>query len=62
MVGKEVTLPGFRKGKAPEALVEKNYPKQIDSEWQKCIADLAFRDSVKLTKIPLLNNEPKVQL
>jgi trigger factor len=60
MVGKEVTLPGFRKGKAPEALVEKNYSKQIDGEWQKCIADLVFQDCVKLANIPLLNNEPKI--
>lgn len=59
-IGKEVTLPGFRKGKAPEALVEKNYVNQIDGEWQKAIADLAFQDSIKLVNIPLLNNEPKV--
>lgn len=60
MVGKEVTLPGFRKGKAPEALVEKNYSKHIDGEWQKCIADLVFEDCIKLASIPLLNNEPKI--
>lgn len=59
-IGKEVTLPGFRKGKAPEALVEKSYSKQIDGEWQKAIADLAFQDSIKLVNIPLLNNEPKI--
>lgn len=60
IIGKEVTLPGFRKGKAPEALVEKNYSKQIDSEWQKAIADLAFQNSIKLINIPILNNEPKI--
>ncbi len=60
IIGKEVTLPGFRKGKAPEALVEKSYSKQIDGEWQKAIADLAFQDSIKLINIPLLNNEPKI--
>lgn len=60
LVSKEVTLPGFRKGKAPDALVEKSYAKQIDGEWQKCIADLVFRDSIKLSKIPLLNNEPNI--
>ncbi|HEY5235254.1 MAG TPA: trigger factor [Rhabdochlamydiaceae bacterium] len=60
VIGKEVTLPGFRKGKAPEALVEKSYSKQIDGEWQKAIADLAFQDSIKLVNIPLLNNEPKI--
>jgi trigger factor len=60
IIGKEVTLPGFRKGKAPEALVEKSYSNQIDGEWQKAIADLAFQDSIKLINIPLLNNEPKI--
>ncbi len=59
-VGKEVTLPGFRKGKAPTGLVEKNYSKQIDTEWQKAIADLVFQDSMKLINIPILNNEPKI--
>ncbi|HEX2579188.1 MAG TPA: trigger factor, partial [Rhabdochlamydiaceae bacterium] len=59
-IGKEVSLPGFRKGKAPEALVEKNYVNQIDSEWQKAIADLTFQDSIKLINIPLLNNEAKI--
>src|SRR6185369_199393 len=48
VVGREVTLPGFRKGKAPEALVEKSYAKQIDTEWQQAIADLSFQGSSKL--------------
>jgi len=60
VVGREVTLPGFRKGKAPEALVEKSYAKQIDTEWQQAIADLSFQGSSKLINIPALNNEPKV--
>ncbi len=60
IIGKEVTLPGFRKGKAPEALVEKSYSKQIDGEWQKAIADLTFLESIKLTNIPILNNDPKI--
>ncbi len=59
-VGKEVTLPGFRKGKGPESLVEKNYPKQIEEQRQKSIADVVFRESMKLVKVPLLNNEPKI--
>lgn len=60
MIGKEVTIAGFRKGKAPKALIEKNYPKQIDSELQRVVSDLAFRESIKACKIPLLNNEPKI--
>jgi trigger factor len=60
LVGKEVTLPGFRKGKAPTELVEKKYSKHIDGEIQKCIADLVFKDAIQLVNIPLLNNEPKI--
>jgi len=60
MIGKEVTIAGFRKGKAPQNLIEKNYSKQIDKEWQQCIADAAFREAVKLVKIPVLNNELKI--
>jgi len=60
VVGKEVTLAGFRKGKAPHQLVLKNYPTQVDKQWQECIADLAFRESEKLAKVPMLNNEPKI--
>lgn len=60
VVGKEVSLAGFRKGKAPDHLVLKNYPTQVDKQWQECIADLAFRESEKLAKIPMLNNEPKI--
>ena len=60
IVGKEVTIAGFRKGKAPEELVEKNYPKQIESEWQKTTSDAALREALKLIKIPVLNNELKI--
>lgn len=60
LVGKEVTIAGFRKGKAPAELIEKNYPKQIESELQKAASDLAFRECLKVCKIPLLNNEPKI--
>lgn len=60
VVGKEVTLAGFRKGKAPDHLILKNYPQQVDKQWQECIADLAFRESEKLAKVPMLNNEPKI--
>ncbi len=59
-VGKEVTVAGFRKGKAPQDLIEKNYPAQIESELQKVMADVVFRESLKLCKIPLLNNELKI--
>lgn len=60
MVSKEVTLPGFRKGKAPEALVFKNYPSQVDKKWQELIAEVAFQESQMLAKMPMLNGDPKI--
>ena len=60
VVGKGVTLPGFRKGKGPDSLVLKNYPSQVNKQWQECIANLAFQESETLLHIPLLNNEPKI--
>jgi len=59
-VAKTVSLPGFRKGKAPAALLEKNYSHQIESEWQKGIADTTFRACEKLTQIPVLLQGSKI--
>jgi trigger factor len=59
-VSKQVTISGFRKGKAPDHLVAKNYPEQVNKEWQQCIADEAFRETLKLTKLPILSGDPKI--
>ncbi|MGR3912681.1 MAG: trigger factor [Candidatus Rhabdochlamydia sp.] len=59
-VGKEVVIPGFRKGKAPAHFVEQNYPKPIESELQKTLSELSFKQALDLTKIPVLNNEFKI--
>jgi trigger factor len=60
MVAKEVTFPGFRKGKVPETIIAKNHAPQIDKEWQNRIADSAFQESIKLIGIPPLEKNPKV--
>ena len=55
-ISKEVSLPGFRKGKAPEELLVKHHGNEIDKAWQQAIADLCVNESVKLGKIPLLRD------
>ncbi len=60
LVGKEVTIAGFRKGKAPTDLVEKKYSKQIDAEWEKAIANAVLHQALQLVQIPVLNNEMKI--
>lgn len=59
-VGKNVTLSGFRKGKAPEHLIEKNYSSEIKKQWEQEIANSAFQECQKLAKIPMLHKEAKV--
>jgi trigger factor len=59
-VAKEVSLPGFRKGKAPADLILKNYPAALDKELQQQIANLALQECQSLAKIRLLHREPKI--
>jgi trigger factor len=50
-VNKEVSIPGFRKGRAPDHLIIKQYATQIDQEWKELLLNTAFDDSVKLTNL-----------
>ena len=59
-IAKEVTLPGFRKGKAPEEMIIKNYTKEVDKEWQQQIANACLDECQKLAKVPLLHRDAKV--
>lgn len=59
-IAKEVTLSGFRKGKAPEELITKNFPKDVDKEWQQQIANTAFQECQKLAQIPILHRDAKI--
>jgi trigger factor len=59
-VNKEVTFPGYRKGKAPDELIFSKYPQQVDKEIHNHLADLAFVEAQKQTKIPVLNNNSSI--
>ncbi len=59
-ISKEVIFPGFRKGKAPEEMVLKNYAKEVDKEWQQEIANACFRECEQLAKIPVLHRDAKI--
>lgn len=59
-VGKEVSLPGFRKGKAPEEMILKKFPADVEKRLHKELADLAFVAAQKQTKTPILNNNSPV--
>lgn len=50
-VNKEVTIPGFRKGKAPDSYIAANYKSQVDQEWKDLLINTAFQEALDLVKI-----------
>lgn len=62
-VTKEVSLPGFRKGKAPQELIQKHYKKHIEQEWRDIQIEMAFYESIQLTKItPYDRNDMRLKV
>lgn len=57
VVNKEVSLPGFRKGKAPENLIMQNYAKPIDQEWRELMVQTTFREALTLTNVYPFNDK-----
>lgn len=59
-INKEVTLPGFRKGRAPDDLVLTHYNKYVEDEWKDILLNTAFQEAVELVKFyPLNKNATK---
>jgi trigger factor len=50
-VNKEVSLPGFRKGKAPEAMIMEKYSSVIQKELIDLALQTAFNEAIQLTHI-----------
>ena len=50
-VGKEISRPGFRKGKAPDNYILQNYKGHVESEWNNILLNTSFQEALDLTKI-----------
>lgn len=57
LINKEVNLPGFRKGKAPDSFIEQNYGKQVEQEWKEVLLQTAFQEAINLVKVRPFRNE-----
>lgn len=50
-INKEVSIPGFRKGKAPDELIKDRFASQIEQEMKDIVIQTAFNEAVNLTQI-----------
>ncbi len=50
-VNKQVSLPGFRKGRAPNELIIKHYAQHVEKEWKETLLHKAFQEAMKLTDL-----------
>jgi trigger factor len=53
---KQVTMPGFRKGKAPRDLIEQRHGEQIRSEFYQKALGMAYREALQETKLRPVSN------
>jgi trigger factor len=61
-VSKEVNIPGFRKGKAPEALILQKFPSQIDREMREIIVHNSFNEAMNLSSLRPYSNQAPLKL
>jgi trigger factor len=64
-INKEISVPGFRKGKAPDEAVIKQYGPHIEKEWKDILVNDALQGTLELTKIYPYNKNsiqrPKIE-
>lgn len=61
-VRKEVSLPGFRRGKVPESLLNTHFAKAIEQEWKDQTLNLSFQKTLDLTgKKPVRASAEKIK-
>lgn len=60
LVAKEVSIPGFRKGKIPTDMLEKQFAGSIREKTMQELAEITFRKAAELAKTPVLNAQSKI--
>ncbi len=50
-INKEVSVPGFRKGRAPESFILENYAQYVKKEWEEVLINVAFKEAIQMLQI-----------
>ncbi len=62
-VSKEVSIPGFRRGKAPESTILQKFSSQVKSEWENVLFNTAVSEAFGLVNIyPAMDNNNRPQM
>lgn len=62
-INKEILIPGFRKGKAPNNLINEKFKPQIEEEWRNVLLNTAFHEAMQLANIfPLSQDTIKPEI
>jgi trigger factor len=56
-IAKSVSIPGFRKGKAPDSFVTDRFPKEIQKQWQDILVHEALQQCLKIVPQQPLNKD-----
>lgn len=60
-VSKEISFPGFRKGKVPQEVVTKKFSKEIENEFRDMFVNDSFYEAIQLLKrAPVQESRPKI--
>ncbi len=54
-IAKQASLPGFRPGKAPAAMVAKRYGKELKEEFKTKVIGKAYRDGLEQSKLDVIS-------
>lgn len=56
-ITKCVSIPGFRKGRAPQKIVEERYAQSIFQKWEEIFSNKAFKECSHALAIPLFSHK-----
>lgn len=57
---REISIPGYRKGRAPLQLVEKKFGVQVKNQAQQIFADSCFKEAQLLAKVAILHGNSQI--